>query len=42
LIGIVVVAHGILADELISAVKFVLSQEPSVKFAGVSLEQSSS
>jgi len=41
LIGIVVVAHGNLADELISAVKFVLSQEPSVKFAGVSLEQSS-
>jgi len=41
LIGIVVVAHGNLADELISAVNFVLSQEPSVKFAGVSLEQSS-
>lgn len=41
MIGIVVVAHGNLADELISAVKFVLSQEPSVKFAGVSLEQSS-
>jgi len=40
-IGIVVITHGNLADELISAVKFVLSQEPSVKFAGVSLEQSS-
>ncbi len=41
MIGIVVITHGNLADELISAVKFVLSQEPSVKLTGVSLQQSS-
>lgn len=41
MIGIVVIAHGNLADELISAVKFVLSQEPSVKLTGVSLQQPS-
>jgi len=40
LIGIVVVTHGNLAEELISAVKFVLSEEPSVKLAGVSLDPS--
>lgn len=39
MIGIVVITHGNLADELISAVKFVLSQEPSVKLTGVSLQQ---
>ena len=38
MIGIVVVTHGNLAEELISAVKFVLSEEPSVKLAGVSLD----
>ncbi len=37
MIGIVVVTHGNLSNELISAVKFVLSEEPSVKLAGVSL-----
>ena len=40
MIGIVVVTHGNLAEELISAVKFVLSEEPSVKLAGVSLDPS--
>ena len=40
MIGIVVVTHGKLAEELISAVKFVLSEEPSVKLAGVSLDPS--
>ena len=37
MIGIVVVTHGNLAIELISAVNFVLSQEPEVKIVGVSL-----
>lgn len=37
MIGIVVVTHGNLAEELISAVKFVLAQEPAVTMAGVSL-----
>ena len=40
MIGIVVITHGNLADELISAVKFVLSEEPSVKLAGVKLDPS--
>lgn len=40
MIGIVVVTHGNLAEELISAVKFVLSVEPSVKLVGVSLDPS--
>ncbi len=38
MIGIVVVTHGNLAEELISAVKFVLAQEPSVEMTGVSLD----
>lgn len=38
MIGIVVVTHGNLADELISAVRFVLAQEPAVRMAGVSLD----
>lgn len=37
MIGIVVIAHGNLADELISAVNFVLAGEPKVKMTGVSL-----
>ena len=39
MIGIVVITHGKLADELISAVKFVLAEEPSVKIEGVSIDQ---
>lgn len=39
MIGIVVVTHGKLADDLIDAVKFVLSEEPSVKIKGVSIDQ---
>ena len=38
MIGIVVVTHGNLADELISVVKFVLAQEPAVEMVGVSLD----
>lgn len=38
MIGIVVVTHGNLAEELISAVKFVLAQEPAVEMAAVSLD----
>lgn len=38
MIGIVVVTHGNLAEELISAVKFVLAQEPAVQMAGVCLD----
>jgi len=38
LIGIVLITHGNLAEELLSAVKFVLSGEPAVKMAGVSLD----
>ena len=37
MIGIVVVTHGNLAIELVSAVNFVLSQEPEVKIVGVTL-----
>lgn len=39
MIGIVVITHGKLADELIDAVKFVLSEEPAVKIKGVSIDQ---
>lgn len=38
MIGIVLVTHGNLAEELLSAVRFVLSEEPRVKMAGVSLD----
>lgn len=38
MIGIVLITHGNLAEELLSAVKFVLSGEPAVKMAGVSLD----
>lgn len=38
MIGIVVVTHGNLAEELISVVKFVLSENPKVQMAGVSLD----
>lgn len=39
MIGIVVVTHGNLAEELISAVNFVLAGEPQVKMHGISLDQ---
>lgn len=38
MVGIVVVTHGELARELISAVNFVLSSNPSVKMEGVCLD----
>lgn len=38
MVGIVVVTHGELAKELISAVNFVLSSNPSVKMEGVCLD----
>ena len=41
MVGIVVVTHGALAKELISAVNFVLSSKPSVKIAGVCLDAES-
>jgi len=37
MVGIVLITHGNLAEELLSAVKFVLSEEPVVKMTGVSL-----
>jgi len=37
MIGIVVVTHGNLAEELMSAVNFVLAGEPQVKMQGISL-----
>ncbi len=40
MVGIVVVTHGALAKELISAVNFVLSSKPSVKIIGVCLDPS--
>ncbi len=40
MVGIVVVTHGELAKELISAVNFVLSSNPSVKMEGVCLDPS--
>lgn len=39
MVGIVVVTHGKLADELISVVKFVISGNPNVKIEGLSLVQ---
>jgi PTS system mannose-specific IIA component len=38
MVGIVLVTHGALAKELISAVNFVLSSNPSVKMEGVCLD----
>lgn len=38
MVGIVVVTHGELAKELIAAVNFVLSSNPSVKMEGVCLD----
>ena len=38
MIGIVLITHGNLAEEMLSAVKFVLSGEPAVKMVGVSLD----
>ena len=38
MIVIVLIAHGNLAEEFLSVVKFVLSGEPSVKMTGVSLD----
>lgn len=38
MVGIVVVTHGALAKELISAVNFVLSSKPSVKISEVCLD----
>jgi mannose PTS system EIIA component len=40
MVGILVVTHGKLADELISVVKFVISGNPNVKIEGLSLDQS--
>ena len=37
MVGIVVVTHGKLADELISVVKFVISGNPNVKIEGLCL-----
>lgn len=39
MVGIVVVTHGKLADELISVVKFVVSGNPNVKIEGLCLDQ---
>ena len=39
MVGIVVVTHGKLADELISVVKFVISGNPNVKIEGLTLDQ---
>lgn len=41
MVGIVLVTHGKLADELIAAVNFVLSSKPSVKISGVCLDPDS-
>ncbi len=38
MVGIVLVTHGKLAEELISVVNFVLSSKPSVKISGVCLD----
>ncbi len=38
MVGIVVITHGKVAEELISAVKFVLSSKPAAKIVGVSLD----
>jgi PTS system mannose-specific IIA component len=38
MIGIIVISHGKFADELISAVDFVLSGKPAIKMVGMNLE----
>ena len=38
MIGIIVISHGKFADELISAVNFVLSGKPSIKMVGMNLD----
>jgi PTS system mannose-specific IIA component len=38
MVGVVVITHGRLAEELISAVKFVVSGKPAVKMEGVCLD----
>ena len=38
MIGIIVISHGNFADELISAVNFVLSGKPAIKMAGMNLD----
>lgn len=38
MIGVVVISHGKLADELIAAVNFVLSGKPSLKISPISME----
>ena len=40
MVGIVVVTHGKLAQELISTVKFVISGNPALKIEGLSLDPS--
>jgi mannose PTS system EIIA component len=41
MIGVIVISHGKLADELISAVNFVLSGKPSLKITPISMDQNS-
>lgn len=38
MIGIIVISHGNFADELISAVNFVLSGKPAIKMIGMNLD----
>ena len=38
MIGIIVISHGNFADELISAVNFVLSGRPAIKMVGMNLD----
>ncbi len=40
MIGIIVISHGNFADELISAVNFVLSGKPAIKMVGMNLDTS--
>jgi len=41
MIGLIVISHGKLAYELISAVNFVLSGKPSTKLTAISMDQNS-
>lgn len=41
MIGLIVISHGKLAYELISAVNFVLSSKPSTKLTAISMDQNS-
>ena len=38
MIGIIVISHGNFADELISAVNFILSGKPAIKMVGMNLD----